>query len=252
MASSSCGKASRRCSSSRAASTRGSRGRTELCRDGGEGFSVACFTPDPDSTRGEARKVAELARKHGWERVLARDVALPRHARAKALRPLHGRGRRCGRRRLSVDERARGCRRRMGEARAVRNREAGVLGQSPQSKSRVRPQRLSSASSTGSLARPGLDVRDDGGLLAAHRLLEARLLLGLEEGVVLERIAVQVAVDRVRSLDRRVTALQLDVIFDDLGEERRGLDGHAYLRLGCPDAGDCNEFVMTSQTPSRV
>lgn len=42
----------------------------ELCRDGGDGFSVACFTPDPDSTRGEARKVAELARKHRWERVL--------------------------------------------------------------------------------------------------------------------------------------------------------------------------------------
>jgi uncharacterized SAM-binding protein YcdF (DUF218 family) len=41
-----------------------------LCQDGGEGFSVACFTPDPDSTRGEARKVAELARKHGWQRVL--------------------------------------------------------------------------------------------------------------------------------------------------------------------------------------
>lgn len=41
-----------------------------LCRNGGDGFTVACFTPDPDSTRGEARKVAELARKHGWERVL--------------------------------------------------------------------------------------------------------------------------------------------------------------------------------------
>ncbi|MET0938318.1 MAG: YdcF family protein [Gaiellaceae bacterium] len=42
----------------------------ELCRDGGEGFSVTCFTPDPDSTRGEARRVAELARKRGWKRVL--------------------------------------------------------------------------------------------------------------------------------------------------------------------------------------
>jgi uncharacterized SAM-binding protein YcdF (DUF218 family) len=41
-----------------------------LCEEGGDGFSVACFTPDPDSTRGEARKVAELARKRGWERVL--------------------------------------------------------------------------------------------------------------------------------------------------------------------------------------
>jgi uncharacterized SAM-binding protein YcdF (DUF218 family) len=42
----------------------------ELCREGGQGFSVACFTPDPDNTQGEARKVAELARKNGWERVL--------------------------------------------------------------------------------------------------------------------------------------------------------------------------------------
>jgi uncharacterized SAM-binding protein YcdF (DUF218 family) len=41
-----------------------------LCRKGGDGFSVACFTPDPDSTRGEARAVAELARKHRWHRVL--------------------------------------------------------------------------------------------------------------------------------------------------------------------------------------
>jgi uncharacterized SAM-binding protein YcdF (DUF218 family) len=41
-----------------------------LCQEGGDGFGVACFTPDPDSTRGEARKVAELARKHGWKRVL--------------------------------------------------------------------------------------------------------------------------------------------------------------------------------------
>ena len=41
-----------------------------FCQEGGDGFSVACFTPDPDSTRGEARKVAELARKHGWRRVL--------------------------------------------------------------------------------------------------------------------------------------------------------------------------------------
>ena len=41
-----------------------------LCSDGGDGFDVACFTPDPDSTRGEARAVGELARKRGWQRVL--------------------------------------------------------------------------------------------------------------------------------------------------------------------------------------
>ena len=42
----------------------------ELCREGGVGFSVSCFTPEPDSTRGEARKVGDLARERGWERVL--------------------------------------------------------------------------------------------------------------------------------------------------------------------------------------
>lgn len=42
----------------------------ELCRDDGEGFSVTCFTPDPDSTRGEARQVADLASERGWKRVL--------------------------------------------------------------------------------------------------------------------------------------------------------------------------------------
>ncbi len=41
-----------------------------FCQEGGEGFSVACFTPDPDSTRGEARMVAELVREHRWDRVL--------------------------------------------------------------------------------------------------------------------------------------------------------------------------------------
>ena len=41
-----------------------------LCREGGESFTVVCFTPDPDSTRGEARSTAELARKNGWQRVL--------------------------------------------------------------------------------------------------------------------------------------------------------------------------------------
>ena len=41
-----------------------------LCREGGNGFTVTCFTPDPDSTRGEARKVAELASARGWQRVL--------------------------------------------------------------------------------------------------------------------------------------------------------------------------------------
>jgi uncharacterized SAM-binding protein YcdF (DUF218 family) len=42
----------------------------ELCSNGDESFDVLCFTPDPDSTRGEARKVADLAGENGWKRVL--------------------------------------------------------------------------------------------------------------------------------------------------------------------------------------
>lgn len=42
-----------------------------LCRRGrGDGFRVLCFTPDPDSTRGEARAVGELAASRRWRRVL--------------------------------------------------------------------------------------------------------------------------------------------------------------------------------------
>lgn len=42
-----------------------------LCRAGEvDGVRVICFTPDPDSTRGEAQNVAELAERYGWQRVL--------------------------------------------------------------------------------------------------------------------------------------------------------------------------------------
>ena len=33
-------------------------------------FEVVCFSPRPDSTRGEARAVATLARQHGWNEVV--------------------------------------------------------------------------------------------------------------------------------------------------------------------------------------
>jgi uncharacterized SAM-binding protein YcdF (DUF218 family) len=42
----------------------------QLCRAGGADFEVICFAPNPDSTRGEAREVSDLARTHGWRRVL--------------------------------------------------------------------------------------------------------------------------------------------------------------------------------------
>ena len=42
-----------------------------LCHAGrGEGFRVVCFSPDPDSTRGEAERTGRLAREQGWRRIL--------------------------------------------------------------------------------------------------------------------------------------------------------------------------------------
>jgi uncharacterized SAM-binding protein YcdF (DUF218 family) len=40
-----------------------------LCREGGRGFRVLCFRPDPYSTQGEARAVARLGRRRGWRSV---------------------------------------------------------------------------------------------------------------------------------------------------------------------------------------
>ena len=44
---------------------------SRLCHAGkGDGFDVLCFTPDPDSTRGEAEATGRLAAEHGWKRVV--------------------------------------------------------------------------------------------------------------------------------------------------------------------------------------
>jgi uncharacterized SAM-binding protein YcdF (DUF218 family) len=40
-----------------------------LCAQGGAGFRVICFKPDPYSTQGEAQGVARLARVRGWRSV---------------------------------------------------------------------------------------------------------------------------------------------------------------------------------------
>src|ERR671937_210144 len=75
------------------------------------------------------------------------------------------------------------------------------------------------------LCRPGERnaLRRDGGLLAVHRLLDAGLLLGLEERMVLERILGLVSIERQVALELRVPLFQLEVVLDDLGKERRGL-----------------------------
>src|SRR4051794_15247233 len=63
----------------------------------------------------------------------------------------------------------------------------------------------------------------DARLLAVHRLLDPSLLLRLEERVVLERVVGLVAVDRELTLELRVLLLQLEMVLDDLCEQRRGL-----------------------------
>ena len=41
-----------------------------LCRQGSPRFRVVCFRPDPYSTRGEARRVARMARTRAWKTVV--------------------------------------------------------------------------------------------------------------------------------------------------------------------------------------
>jgi uncharacterized SAM-binding protein YcdF (DUF218 family) len=40
--------------------------RAGLCRERPAGLHLVCFTPDPATTRGEARRFAELAGRQGW------------------------------------------------------------------------------------------------------------------------------------------------------------------------------------------
>src|SRR3989304_10059801 len=60
--------------------------------------------------------------------------------------------------------------------------------------------------------------------LTVHRLLDACLLLALEEGVVLELITVEIAVERHLGVEIRVAALQLQMLANRLRE--RGLRLH--------------------------
>ena len=60
--------------------------------------------------------------------------------------------------------------------------------------------------------RHGLDLH--GGLLAVHGLLEASLLLGLEEWVIVERIRDAIAVDRHGRLELGIAPLELEMILD--------------------------------------
>ncbi|MDQ1433063.1 MAG: hypothetical protein QOF40_3665 [Actinomycetota bacterium] len=46
-----------------------STGPSELCNSS-QPFEVVCFTPSPETTRGEAKAIGTLARQHGWTRIV--------------------------------------------------------------------------------------------------------------------------------------------------------------------------------------
>src|SRR3954447_17916388 len=74
-------------------------------------------------------------------------------------------------------------------------------------------------------------LRRDGRLGAVHRVLDAGLLLGLEQRMVLERVLVLVTIERKLLAELRVLFLELEVILDHLREQRWGLYRH------CPPLG---------------
>src|SRR2546423_931828 len=89
-------------------------------------------------------------------------------------------------------------------------------------------------------------LRRDGRLGAVHRVLDAGLLLGLEQRVIVERILVLVAVERQLLVELRVPLLQLEMILDDLREKRRRIYGH------CPPPGDLGPFPRTTADSSVI
>src|SRR6266849_4879378 len=68
--------------------------------------------------------------------------------------------------------------------------------------------------------------------LTVHGLLESGLLLGLEKGVVVERIVGLVMTDGHALLEPRVALLELEMVLDDLGEDGRCLNRHRGAWLG--------------------
>ena len=48
-----------------------STGPNHLCNaDPDRSYEVICFLPDPSNTRGEVEEIADLAREHGWKRLV--------------------------------------------------------------------------------------------------------------------------------------------------------------------------------------
>jgi len=66
---------------------------------------------------------------------------------------------------------------------------------------------------------------------AVERFLDPRLLLGLEERVVLERIVMHVSLERHVVLECGVAPLQLEMVLDHPSKLRRSLYRHVILLL---------------------
>ena len=57
---------------------------TQLCLPPVPGVTIVCFLPDPNTTRGEARFIGQMARQHQWTSVII--VTTPDHAWRARLR----------------------------------------------------------------------------------------------------------------------------------------------------------------------
>jgi len=82
------------------------------------------------------------------------------------------------------------------------------------------------------LGREADELLGGEGLLAVHRLLDSRLLLGLEERVVLEWIRRLVLVEWHVLLELRVAALQLEMFLDYVRKDGRRLYRHETSLVG--------------------
>src|SRR3954453_14245735 len=104
--------------------------------------------------------------------------------------------------------------------------EAGILDRSCGRGSILRGRLTGPGQVRNSARARAVALRGEVRLHAVHRLLEARLLLGLEQRMVLERIVGPVTVDRHLPVEIRILLLQIEVIPDHLREQRRGLYRH--------------------------
>ena len=116
-------------------------------------------------------------------------------------------------------------------SRPSRSRASATRGSRRRPRRTPRRPRLGGAGSSGERASRAVGHSSEVGSStidcdAVHRVLDPRLLLGLEERVVLERVVGHVPLERHLVLERRVPAPQLEVLLDHRCKQRRGVDGH--------------------------